>query len=348
MKKYAVGIYILRAEPDHLAHHDTITKMQEQCEKCIISIGSHNRPRNTKNPFTSQERQNLIYNSRVELTSKKQADQLKFQVVRDYMYNDYKWAAEVYHKALTNGATERGNTCLFGHFKDDSSYYLKMFPQWSFESLPNFRDGLSATNIRTDMFGQGNILYQNLDGEQITKSTYYKLMDFRKTDVFKKLQDEYNYIKDYKRQWENSPFPPVFVTTDCVVVKSGHVLLIKRGGNPGKGLCALPGGFLDPHEKAEAGALRELKEETRIDIPIASLKKQVIDSKVFDHPQRSLRGRTITHAFLIDLGDGKLPSIKAGDDAAGARWVPLADAYSMENSFFEDHYDIIFNLTSRF
>ena len=144
------------------------------------------------------------------------------------------------------------------------------------------------------------------------------------------------------------PYPPTFVTTDNVVIRSGHVLLIKRRYNPGKGLWALPGGFLDVSEKIEDGAVRELKEETRINITKKELRKSIVESKVFDHPNRSLRGRTITHAYLYDLGYGQLPEIKANDDASGAHWVPLSEAHRMEEFFFEDHYDILVQLTSKF
>jgi bifunctional NMN adenylyltransferase/nudix hydrolase len=61
---------------------------------------------------------------------------------------------------------------------------------------------------------------------------------------------------------------------------------------------------------------------------------------VFDRPDRSLRGRTITHAYYFEFPSGELPLVKGGDDAAKARWVPLAEFYDMEGSLFEDHYGI--------
>ena len=62
-------------------------------------------------------------------------------------------------------------------------------------------------------------------------------------------------------------YPRPSVTTDCVIfgydVKEGlSVLLIERGIEPYKGRWAFPGGFLRMDETTEAGALRELKEET--------------------------------------------------------------------------------------
>jgi bifunctional NMN adenylyltransferase/nudix hydrolase len=62
---------------------------------------------------------------------------------------------------------------------------------------------------------------------------------------------------------------------------------------------------------------------------------------VFDHPDRSQRGRTITHAHYFDLGDRELPEVRADDDAARAEWVPIAALASMEDRFFDDHFHML-------
>ncbi len=65
---------------------------------------------------------------------------------------------------------------------------------------------------------------------------------------------------------------------------------------------------------------------------------------MFDHPHRSLRGRTITHAFCFVFPGGPLPAVSPDDDADGdgdgARWVPLAEFAEMPELLFDDHYDI--------
>jgi bifunctional NMN adenylyltransferase/nudix hydrolase len=89
-----------------------------------------------------------------------------------------------------------------------------------------------------------------------------------------------------------------------------------------------------------------LKEETKIRVSEEELHKHVKKNKVFDHPQRSLRGRLITHAFLIDLGIGDLPYVKGSDDAEEALWLPLGELSAKESEFFDDHYYIIQHLIS--
>jgi bifunctional NMN adenylyltransferase/nudix hydrolase len=62
---------------------------------------------------------------------------------------------------------------------------------------------------------------------------------------------------------------------------------------------------------------------------------------VFDHPDRSQRGRTITHAHFFDLGDRELPDVQAGDDAGAVRWVPVAELPSLEDRFHDDHFHML-------
>jgi bifunctional NMN adenylyltransferase/nudix hydrolase len=267
------------------------------------------------------------------------------------MYNNTRWAGETYSKAVMEGATQDKETCLIGCFKDDSSWYLKMFPQWGFEEIGKIYDNdnriMNATEVRDELFFWGQV-ESTFGRGLLAKSTEEDLVNWADTEEFTALQIESRYLKGYKDKWATAPYAPTFVTTDCVVIKSGHILMINRKVNPGKGLWALPGGFLDPGESLEDCAIRELKEETRIKVDKPVLRRSIIENKIFDHPNRSLRGRTITHAYLIDLGEGPLPPVKGGDDASGAHWILLADMKNLEDKMFEDHNDIIQHLTSRF
>jgi len=137
----------------------------------------------------------------------------------------------------------------------------------------------------------------------------------------------------------------VFVTGDAVVVQSGHILLVKRGNHPGKGLLALPGGFVNQSEFIVDGVVRELKEETGIQdnrgpIPPGVLRGFIENTKVYDNPNRDPRGRIITHAILFKLPDStKLYQVEGQDDAEAAHWVPLGTLIRAD--MFADHYDII-------
>ena len=238
---------------------------------------------------------------------------------------------------LTDGWRDKNTFCLIGHYKDESSYYLKMFPQWEFVDH-DMNEVLSATDLR-ELYFEGKSLkfLQSL----VPPYVYTYLELFRQKPEFELLVREYEHIKQYKKAWEAAPYAPTFVTVDAVVVQAGHILLVERGAAPGEGLWALPGGFVNQTETLRDGVLRELREETKLKVPEPVLRGNIKAMHVFDHPTRSLRGRTITNAYLIELPPGPLPKVKGNDDARKARWFPINDVHNMTDQLFEDHYDII-------
>lgn len=126
-----------------------------------------------------------------------------------------------------------------------------------------------------------------------------------------------------------------------MLVANGHVLLIRRGGEIGRGQWAIPGGFVDKDERFYGAAVRELHEETGFKTLDSTMRQALKASEIFDHPLRSARGRLITCAFFFDLGAIRLPEIKGSDDAMEARWVPLVDLLKLEDQLFEDHIAIL-------
>ena len=119
--------------------------------------------------------------------------------------------------------------------------------------------------------------------------------------------------------------------------------MVRRKFAPGKGLLALPGGFLDPSQLLVDSCIRELKEETSIDLKPSLLKGNLKRMRVFDFPDRSIRGRTVTHAGHFQLDFPNLPQVKGGDDASHAMWISFSDIRKYEEQIFEDHLEIIQN-----
>nr|WP_281356656.1 NUDIX domain-containing protein [Sulfitobacter algicola] len=135
-------------------------------------------------------------------------------------------------------------------------------------------------------------------------------------------------------------YPIPVNTADAVVVQSGHVLLVQRSMQPGKGLWALPGGHIDPGETALEAAVRELYEEAGLDMPKGAMRGRLRERRVFDHPERSEKGWVRTEAFVFELQDrAHLEKVKSGSDAAAACWVPITEI--TPDTLFEDHFDII-------
>lgn len=331
-RKRTFGIYIGRFEPPHKAHLAVMLEAFENVQKLIIVLGSAQAARSTKNPFTTSERRKMIENMLKKAGIAN--NRVLFIEVRDYFYNEGLWLSEVQRdvQAFTQGSDD---IVLIGHIKDESSYYLRSFPKWEF--LPTqVESPLSATTVRHSYFMED---WETLE-TQVHNEVLGFLKDFAKTDEYSELQEEYRHLQAYRQAWQGSPYPPIFVTTDGVVVRSGHVLLVRRAGPLGRGRLAMPGGFVDQDETLLAGCMREIREETGLSSAF-SLEQHLRGSSVFDYPDRSQRGRTITHAYYFDLGIGHLPDLRASSDAAAAFWMPLSEVLSSPALFFEDHHAII-------
>lgn len=358
MKTYRLTVVVGRFQPFHIIHLQLVQKALELGEKTLVILGSAKRAPNIKNPFTPAMREEMI---RACFSAEDNA-RLVFKPLRDHPYNESNWVSEVqnlvrneqeelldaagveFEPAMHNIVLGQVKTALVGHYKDHSSYYLKVFPQWQFEEIvtdPKLSRNISGTDIRERLLTDGKGI-----AEIIPPPVNDFLRKWKKTGDFETLRKELAYVTDYKERsrYVGFKFAPTFVTTDAVCVARGHILLVRRGHQPGVGQLALPGGFLAQGIRLKENCVKELREETKISLDAATLRRAITASQVFDDAERSQRGRIITHAFYMELfprlEDG-LPLVKGGDDAAKAFWLPISALGEVEDEFFEDHYDII-------
>jgi bifunctional NMN adenylyltransferase/nudix hydrolase len=331
-KKYHTLVLIGRFQPFHSAHLEIAKRATALCEQLVIITGSAKQPRTYKNPFTSTERAGMIKSATRGLSI-----QIHIEENIDTIYNDQAWAVRI--QGIVSKYRVLGLPVgIIGHKKDDSSFYLDMFPQWGYENV-ELIEFLSAVDIR-DLYFKRDVNMKFIRG--VVPETVFDFLDeFRHHEEYEQIIKEREFVANYKKQYASLPYPPIFSTADSIVICSGHVLMIKRRAEPGKGLWALPGGYVNANtdKSVEDAAIRELREETMIKVPAPVLRGSIVRSKVFDAIDRSPRGRIITHAFYIQLPDGELPKVKGSDDAEKARWVPIAEVRSDE--CFEDHYEIL-------
>ena len=114
-------------------------------------------------------------------------------------------------------------------------------------------------------------------------------------------------------------YPRPAVTADCVVITreaEPKVLLIQRGDQPFKGGWAFPGGFMNMDETTEQCAVRELEEETGLQL------SKIQQIGAYSKVDRDPRGRTVTVAYLAVI-DAPV-AVTGQDDAAKAEWWPLS------------------------
>jgi bifunctional NMN adenylyltransferase/nudix hydrolase len=335
-KKYDTLVFILRGQPFHNAHLEIIKRATALTDQLVVIVGSANQPRTYKNPFTFEERRAMIKDATRGLNM-----QVFVEPNTDTIYNDQAWAVRVQSIVSKYRVLGGAGVGIIGHKKDDSSFYLDMFPQWGYENV-ELIEFLSAVDIR-DLYFKWTF-NSNFIKNVVPETTYDFLMEFRKNEEFAQIIREREFIAEHNKQYAGLKYPPIFSTADAVVICSGHVLMIKRRAEPGKGLWALPGGYVNARtdKSVEDAAIRELREETQIKVPAPVLRGSILRSKVYDAIDRSPRGRIITHAFLIQLPDGELPKVKGSDDALKAKWIPISEVKSEE--CFEDHFEILNDL----
>lgn len=109
-------------------------------------------------------------------------------------------------------------------------------------------------------------------------------------------------------------FRTPWVAADGVVVNDDGIVLIRRKYPPFQGSWALPGGGVDIGETCEDACVREVKEETGLEVRVKGL------VGVYSDPARDPRGHTVSVAYLCEVVGGRL---SASDDAADARFFPL-------------------------
>lgn len=335
---YDLAIVIGRFQPLHLAHEKLFRVASENARHVLVIVGSAFKARDTRNPFTFAERREMVLRTLGHLN-------IDFRVegVTDDLYSNARWLAEIqshvnsYLSTFVLTSDHKSKICVVGHHKDDTSSYLDMFPKYDGIEVDSVEHP-DGTEIREQLFKHHNVPQFSMP---TGVENYIRQWTATYPEIFKSLGEEYDFLEKYNKPYEGLPYKPIFVTTDNVVICNGHVLLVKRRGHPGKGLWALPGGFLQHDEEIVDGAIRELIEETKIRVTESTLRTSIRGNHVFGAPGRSLRGRTITHALLIVLDQPDLPKIKGSDDAEVAIWMPLAEFYKRPQDMFEDHYSII-------
>lgn len=332
-----------------------------KAHRLIICLGSSHRAKTFANPFSWMERKDMLIEAMVEefiekpeaqkswsdyppfkLTAAELSQRVEFIPVRDFKYSNPKWHRKLIRQLVENGVEQNEKTLLVGHEKDDTSFYLKMFPKWSKHAVGNVK-GLDSTKFREEFFLNGRII-----SEGVSSRVVKKLEEYKNTDFYFDIQKQETSDRNYRAERQSLRHPVIDVTADTVVTKAGHILLIKRGKFPGRGLWALPGGHVEFMEEPFDAAIRELKEETAIAVPKSVIRDSLKNQKPFTHPKRDSKGRVITFAYHFDLGEtGDLPDVEGKDDAIEAKWHSLGELYTIESLMFADHWDIIHELLSK-
>ena len=106
------------------------------------------------------------------------------------------------------------------------------------------------------------------------------------------------------------------VGVGALIIKGESILLVERGKEPLKGYWSIPGGLLDVGEQLADAVVREVREETGLDVETVNV------VEIFERIMRDTKGKPEYHYVLIDyLCKVRGGELKAADDAAKVEWV---------------------------
>ena len=110
-------------------------------------------------------------------------------------------------------------------------------------------------------------------------------------------------------------------TAAFILNDKDELLVATRGKEPAKGTLDLPGGFVDNNESGEQGIIREIKEETGLDIK--EVKYLFSIPNIYRYSGMDIH--TLDMFYLCHADDST--EIQAADDAAACSWIPLREVY---------------------
>ena len=348
MKKKRLGVVIGRFQLLHNGHMELFDQAFKECDFVHVIIGSANTRITTKNPFNVTQRAIMISQSINDTYGVRYRDHCFLDIVDDNP-SESEWEASIIEsvEAVRRQINPEVEVFIYGHDKDSSSYYIRSFP-WKVVEVEN-KTKLNATDIRESWYANGQQVNEEIKSKVPPNVYRYLRDDWKKDDD---RQEDWQYYRDEAKKFAGYPYLDTlnFVCGDAVVECAGHVLLIRRKRAPGKNSWALPGGFKNNNETFFQCAIRELYEETNLRVPENVVLGSVVDTHLFDDPNRSQGIPRSTLAVYIRIrpdADGKLPRANGQDDAAETKWVLVSDILEGRIQLYDDHGLIIKHFTSR-
>ena len=270
-ERHRLAVLVMRAQGFHDGHEHLLKEVENEVDSALVLVGSSYRPRSWKNPFTFAERRGFI-----EAGTRDRKIPVGVMPLIDTLYNDRAWASNV-RAAVRFRIREMGlpldevEVILTGFEKDASSAYQSWFPEWERRPVQALKRGgeiLNATDLREAIFFPGDWGF-GATWEKFGKSKVDTIVSWmeRNPQAVEAIRAEGRHCKESRARLaaaeKHLGYPVVMNTVDAVCVMSGHVLLMRRDGLPGKGTLALPGGHVLPRATAKDSILEILRQKGR-------------------------------------------------------------------------------------
>jgi len=319
-----VGLVVGRFQPLHNGHVELIQKAMDENDAVLVLVGSQNKLADYRNPFDIETRLGLLKEHFG------QYDKMYFKGMDDYP-NDDQWCDDVSSRVATINDDPTAIT-VYTSDKDEEFYRNNFL--YRVEVSPS--NGLNSTDIREDLYSGSEAWDNNIP--QVTKAF---IDNWGETKEYIRLSTEWYYSTESKRTaMSNHEFSnPIEPVAHAMVIQGGKVLLVKRSGARGYGQWALPGGYIQHTETTRAAALRELKEETSLDLLNQPRAAEV--AFAIEENMNGLSTRTIGFNYCYAVHPEETLDIVAGDDAQDVQWFPLEDVANGDMPLFYNHTTVV-------
>src|SRR5579871_5946060 len=139
-------VLIGRFEPVHIGHIAVLRRALSEATRVIVLIGSANRARDIRTPWTAAERSVMLHSALGP-----DAERVLCAPLRDHLYNENAWIAEVQSTVARlvkqDGFAGDARIGVIGGDDEAATPYLQAFPQWPRIEVPR-TDSLTATELR--------------------------------------------------------------------------------------------------------------------------------------------------------------------------------------------------------
>ncbi|MBT0570579.1 adenylyltransferase/cytidyltransferase family protein [Curvibacter sp. CHRR-16] len=186
-----ITVFIGRFQPFHNGHLCIVRQALGMAQRVVMVLGSSYASSSRKNPFSWQERAALVQ----QALSPAERARVDFLPLHDYR-DDSQWVqavrAGVHQLAQQQLGLNVPRVALIGHFKDDSSYYLRYFHEWKLVSVPR-NSPIDASHIRNAWLAS---TMENMPAtlaafaDDAPASTLQFLLDWSRTPAFAALQQQ--------------------------------------------------------------------------------------------------------------------------------------------------------------
>ncbi|BAV81198.1 NMN adenylyl transferase [Vibrio phage VCPH] len=331
---------ICRLQGLHKGHLYLLETAANNSERLTVIIGSSNKSKAIKNPWTAAERYQMTYVAMLQHGI--DMEKVDFVGLPDYDYNDDIWENEL-HAIIKERVQDTFQPVIFTSAKggdDQLRHAWARDMQVANIGNPPEEVAFSATDVRKAILqGDTDFLAKACTEHVVGDLLLETGAGYEGTQALKRKR--VHQMNDASI-WKGTPYAVIKCATDNVVVDATgeNVLLVRRGENsPGAGLWALPGGHLEPDLDELQNALKELNEEANLVVK----PEFCIAQARFTDPDRCEIGRmtSTAFAFMIDQVKPEVYS-QPGEDTDMAKWFPVADVANLD--MYDDHFGMLLTI----